>query len=94
MGASPVSHRSRTSGSATAYGNTVNWRQVSRQDPGYYINKPSVAFEMRLVDVPTGGTAWLGTSLTKGNAWAKWATLMSSLAGEAVGKLVADGVIR
>ena len=105
-----VPGKSTTTGSAdvsgnstgTLYGNsysgyssgTVNWTQTTRQDPGYYINKPNVAFEVRLIDVATGGTAWLATSKTRGNAWANWTTLMGSLASSAVGRLVADGVVR
>jgi len=83
-----------TTGSAYATGNTVNWTATTRQDPGYYIHKPRVAFEMKLVDAASGNVAWLGTSFTKGNAFAGWGTLMGSLAGETVDKMVADGVVR
>lgn len=84
-------------GTATSYGTTttgnVNWTTTTRQNPGYYIKKPRVRFEVRLIDHATGGTAWLGTSLTRGNAFAGWDTLMYSLAEEAAGQLTAQGVI-
>ncbi len=83
-----------TSGSAYATGSTVSWTATTRQNPGYYVNKPRVRFEVKLVDVATGSTAWLGTSLTRGNAFAGWDTLMRSLASEAAGRLAADGLVR
>lgn len=70
------------------------WGSVTRQDPGYYVSMPRVAFEMRLVDEPTGATAWLGTSFTAGDQFSAWDTLMSSLAAESVARMAADGVIR
>lgn len=105
-GSAEVSGTSSGTSYGTSYGNSysgsssgssrgsVNWTETTRQDPGYYINKPNVAFEVKLVDVATGGTAWLATSMTRGNAWANWSTLMGSLASETVGKLVTDGVVR
>lgn len=85
-------------GTATSHGGTttgtVNWTATTRQNPGYYINKPRVRFEVRLVDVATGSTAWLGTSLTRGNAFARWDTLMYSLASEAAARLAADGLVK
>lgn len=83
-----------TTGSGYVTGNTVNWNATTQQNPGYFINKPRVRFEVRLIDAATGNTAWMSTSLTRGNAFAGWQTLMGSLASDTVGKMAADGVVR
>jgi hypothetical protein len=91
-----VPGQTTTTGATTtsSSGNTTFWAATTRQDPGYYVFMPRVAFEMRLVDVASGGTAWLGTSFTAGDQFSDWNVLMNSLAGEAVARMAADGVVR
>ncbi len=88
-----VPQSSTTTGSASLYGNFVNYSSRTQHHGGYYISKPRVHYELRLLDVSTGNTAWLATSLTRGNAFAGFNTLMRSLARRAVQKLAEDGVI-
>ena len=85
---------SSTYGQATLTGNTVNYSAHTQQYGGYYISKPRVRYEMRLYDVLTGNTAWVATSLTRGNAFARFDTLISSLADTAVEKLRDDGLLK
>lgn len=85
---------SSTYGQATLTGNTVNYSAHTQQYGGYYISKPRVRYEMRLYDVLTGNTAWVATSLTRGNAFASFDTLIGSLADTAVDKLRDDGLLK
>lgn len=88
-----VPQSSTTTGSASLYGNVVNYSSRTQYHGGYYISKPRVHYELRLLDVSTGNTVWLATSLTRGNAYADFNTLIDSLARTAVRKLEEDGVI-
>jgi len=64
------------------------------QTIGGVISKPRVKYDIRLYDATTGDTAWLSTSLTKGNAFAKFDTLINSLADTTVEKLKNDGLLK
>ena len=85
---------SSTYGQATLTGNTINYLSHTQQYGGYYISKPRVRYEMRLFDVLTGNTAWVATSVTRGNAFARFDTLIGSLAETTVEKLKEDGLIK
>lgn len=85
---------SSTYGQATLTGNTVNYSAHTQQYGGYYISKPRVRYEIRLYDVLTGNTAWVATSLTRGNAFARFDTLIGSLVDTAVEKLREDGLLK
>jgi hypothetical protein len=85
---------SSTYGQATLSGNTVNYSGTTQNYGGYYISKPRVRYEIRLYDVSTGNTAWVATSLTRGNAFAHFDTLIDSLADTAVEKLHEDALLR
>jgi hypothetical protein len=49
--------------------------------------------EIRLFDVSSGQTAWMATSLTRGNAFARFPKLVDSLAETAVEQMQKDRVI-
>ena len=85
---------SLTFGQASLSGNIVNYSSYTQQYGGYYISKPRVRYEMRLYDVLTGNTAWVATSLTRGNAFAHFDTLIDSLADTATKKLKEDGLLK
>lgn len=85
---------SSTYGQASLTGNTVNYSAYTQQYGGYYISKPKVRYELRLYDVLTGNTAWVATSLTRGNAFAHFDTLINSLADTTTEKLKDDGLLR
>jgi hypothetical protein len=51
------------------------------------VSKPNVEFETRLLDPSSGGTLWMSSSVTRGNAFAEFDTLMYSLAREVVRRL-------
>jgi hypothetical protein len=85
---------SSTYGQATLSGNTINYSAYTQQYGGYYISKPRVRYDLRLYDVSTGNTAWVASSLTRGNAFARFDTLIGSLADTAVEKLKADRLLK
>lgn len=88
-----IPQSSETTGSGFVYGNIIDYSSRTTHTGGYYVSKPRVHYELRLIDVATGDTAWLATSLTRGNAFARFNTLMDSLARMAVQKLEEDGII-
>ena len=81
-----------TQGSATLINNTLSY-STKTQAYGGFISKPRVTFESRLFDVKTGTTVWVSSSLTKGNAFAKFSDLASSLSNKSVEKLFEDQII-
>jgi len=81
-------------GQATLTGNVINYSAYTQHYGGFFITKPRVQYEMRLYDAATGNTAWVATSLTRGNAYAHFDTLIDSLAGTAAKKLKTDGLLR
>jgi hypothetical protein len=89
-----VPQSSTTTGSATLYGNIANYSAQTQYSGGYYLSKPRVHYELRLLNVDTGDTEWLATSLTRGNAYAGFKTMIKSLAHAAADKLQEDGVIQ
>ena len=84
---------SKTTGSATLSGNVVNYSSRTQQSGGYYISKPRVRYELKLLDVSTGKTIWVATSRTRGNAFARFDTLIQSLSQTAIRKLQEDKLI-
>ena len=87
----PKSSSSR--GSASLYGNSLYYQNYTQEYGGFYISKPRVKFEIRLFDSKSSQVAWLGTSFTRGNAFADYNTLAKSLAKEIVKKLREENVI-
>jgi hypothetical protein len=85
---------SSTQGQATLSGNTINFSSHTEEYGGYHVSKPRVRYEIRLYDVAKGSTAWLATSLTRGNAFARFDTLIGSLADTSVEKLKNDGLLK
>lgn len=87
----PKSSSSR--GSASLFGNSLYYQSYTREYGGYYVSKPVVKFEIRLFDSESEKIAWLGTSLTRGNAFANYNTLASSLAKKVVERLSEEKVV-
>jgi len=85
-----VPQSSRTTSSASIYGNTVYGRSQTTTSGGYYISEPNMNFEISLFDAATGSIAWKATTYTDGNAYANTNTLLGSLAAEVVKKYEKD----
>ncbi|MBI3610446.1 MAG: hypothetical protein HY204_07075 [Nitrospirae bacterium] len=85
---------STTTGTATISGDIINYSGRTQNYGGFYISKPRVHYALKLFDASTWKVAWLATSVTGGNAFAKFDTLIQSLAETAVQKLQEDGAIR
>jgi len=84
---------SYSTGTATLQGNVARYSATTQHYGGYYISKPRVRYDIRLFDVSTGQTAWMGTSLTRGNAFARFPKLVESLADTAVEQMRKDRLI-
>jgi hypothetical protein len=85
---------SSTRGTASSYGNLVNYYATTQQYGGYYVSKPRVKYEIQLFDVGTKKIAWISSSLTRGNKFAGFGTMANSLAAATVNKLSKDGLLR
>lgn len=85
---------SSSRGSARLYGDVFYYETIQKKYGGYYIFKPRVKFEIRLFEIKSGQIAWLATSLTRGNAFADYNTLINSLAREVIKKLKEEKVIK
>jgi hypothetical protein len=83
-----------TSGSASVNSGLATFSSQTYQVGGFSLPSPRLRYELRLVDVATGKTAWLGTSLTRGDAFTDTSVLFASLATEAIQKMRADLVVR
>jgi len=84
---------SSSQGNVSLYGNSLYYESYTREYGGYYVSKPRVKFEIRLFEVKSGEIAWIATSLTRGNAFADYSTLVNSLSEEVVKKLREEDII-
>ena len=84
---------SYSTGTLTLQGNLAQYSGTTQHYGGYYISKPMVRYDIRLFDVSTGQTAWMATSLTRGNAFARFPKLINSLAETAVEQMRKDRLI-
>ena len=92
----PQSTTTTTKGKVNVYGNTATYKENSKTYSygGYYINKPRIKFVSKLIDVDEDLVAWIGTSLTKGNAYAKFGTLISSLGSNIIEDLIKNNLVK
>ncbi|MFQ5424936.1 MAG: hypothetical protein ACE5F9_13280 [Phycisphaerae bacterium] len=93
-----VSSTTTTSGTLSAntfyYGQSANtYGTMQSTSRTRQTRKPRVRHELNLYDVDTRRMAWLGTSFTRGNAYARFKHLVQSLAEDAVDVLLHDGLI-
>lgn len=88
----PESYSSKSKG--TIVGNQVNINTKTYKHGGYYLNKPVVHFNLKLISTKNGQTLWVGSSKTGGNAYADTDDLFNSLSETATHKLLEDGFIR
>lgn len=93
-----VSSTTTTSGTLSAntfyYGQTANtYGTMQSTSRTRETRKPRVRHELNLYDVDTRRMAWLATSFTRGNAYARFKHLVESLAEDAVDALLDDGLI-
>ncbi|MCH8854374.1 MAG: hypothetical protein IID41_17240 [Planctomycetes bacterium] len=72
---------------ATTYGST------SGSTTTHTIRKPRVRHQVELYDVATKKMAWIGGSLTRGNAYARFKNLMDALARETRNELLDHGFV-
>ena len=94
-----VSSTTTTRGTLSAntfyYGQTANtYGRVRSTSRTRQIRKPRVRHELNVFDVTTRRMAWLGTSFTRGNAYARFKHLIESVAEDAVDALLDDGLIQ
>lgn len=91
----PETKTSTKKGNITVYGNTAKYKEKSTTSSsgGYYVKKPRIKFESRLVDLNKDKVAWIGSSLTKGNAFAKLHKLISSLAESTLADLIKNNLV-
>lgn len=61
---------------------------------GYTVTKLEQSHEIQLVDTKSFDTVWLGSSNTKGNAWAGSNNLLESVASETCEKLIEDQMMK
>lgn len=79
--------------SATTSG-VMNARSHTSTFGGYTYKEPRVRHELQLWDVKSGKMAWIGGTFTKGNRYARFNHLISSLAEEARDALEQEGLVR
>ena len=92
----PVSSSTtRTTGSAQISGNQATFESQSRTQyhGGYYVDKPWAKADFAVVDLASGRMAWLGTSETKGNAFATFDTIRESYAKVVTKRMMADQLL-
>ncbi len=89
-----IPRSSSTYGQGTLSGNTLSYSANTQYHGGYSVSKPRVKYELKLFDVPSGKIAWIGTSITRGNAFAHFITMIDSLAATAVRRLDEEGLLR
>lgn len=92
-----------TYGTATTtgnyYGNTYSGRTTFNvyQTPGYTVggytvSKPVATYSAALLDMRNGSVVWQADASSKGNAFADYGDLATSMAQEAVKQLAAEGL--
>jgi hypothetical protein len=89
-----VPKSSEESGEFKFYGNSLSYKSYTKEHGGYYISKPRVKFDIRLFAVDSGEIIWMGTSVTKGNAFANYGTLLESLSKSVVDDLHKKGILK
>lgn len=91
----PETQTTNKKGDLEVYGNRAEYKEKSTTYSygGYYVNKPRIKFESRLVDLNMDKIAWIGSSLTKGNAFAKFHKLISSLAESTLADLKKNNLV-
>lgn len=82
-----------TSRSATSYGNVSPYNQTTNTYGGYVVSKPVEDYEVSLIDVLSGNTAFVATSTTKGSAFADSPAMTDSLSSEVVRQLRKVGLV-
>lgn len=92
----PQSSTTKTKGEVNVYGNTARYKENSKTYSygGYYIKKPRIKFVSKLIDVNEDIVAWIGSSLTKGNAYAGFGTLVGSLGSNIVEDLIENKLVK
>lgn len=89
-------HPGQTSGTAQTFGNTTYFNMS--QSPGYTtggysVSKPTARHSALLIDITSGQSLWAAEGSSRGNAFADYTDLGSSMASEAVAALARDGLI-
>lgn len=92
----PQSSTTKTKGEVNVYGNTAKYKENSKTYSygGYYLKKPRIKFVSKLIDVNEDMIAWIGSSLTKGNAYAGFGTLIGSLGNNIVEDLIENKLVK
>jgi hypothetical protein len=85
---------STTTGQATQSGNTINYSAQTQNYGGHYVSKPRAKYEIQLFDIPSGKKAWIATSHSRGNAFADFGNMITSLADSVVDQLQHDGLLK
>lgn len=77
---------------ANTYGQ-INSTSQTYTSGGYTIKKPRLRHEATLWDIESGKKAWIGGTFTRGNGYARFKHLMSSLANEVKATLEREGLV-
>ncbi|MEK7775325.1 MAG: hypothetical protein AAB305_05525 [Candidatus Zixiibacteriota bacterium] len=81
-------------GRVDSFGNIYYSSQSStREYGGYNVNKPWANFQIDVYDAKTLDVVWTASAQSGGNAFAKWKTVIRSMAGQTVAKLAEQGLI-
>ncbi|MFN0157684.1 MAG: hypothetical protein ACKVRP_06375 [Bacteroidota bacterium] len=92
----PTGSTTTTKGKASVTGNKLEYRGKSTTtiEGGYNFSKPWAAFDVELVDVSTGNTAWVASAFTGGNAFANFSTVINSFCDQTIDQLANDKLIK
>lgn len=92
----PVYYPGQTYGTINTFGNTsyLHLHQTPGTTVGgYSIAKPKATYAAMLVEVATGNVVWQATAVSAGNAFATYDDLAKSMAEEAAGALLDEGLL-
>jgi hypothetical protein len=83
-----------TTGSTSINESSVYSQSTTTTSGGYYVSKPRAEFEVNLFHAESAEVVWKATSLTRGDAFSNYKTLIRSLSGEIVRTYVDEAGIR
>lgn len=92
----PENKQYNTKGQGTLLGDYYYYKSTTKVETtgGYYVSKPVVNFESALFATENSKLAWIATSTTKGNAFAKIGNLAASLGRNIIENLIEEGLVR
>lgn len=83
-----------TTGSTSITNSSIYSQSTTTTSGGYYVSKPRAEFEINLFDAGNAEVVWKATSLTRGDAFSNYKTLIRSVSDEIVRTYVDEADIR